>query len=54
MSSFPLGEPTNRKQPPELTPIHGRPNWFRNRKGEEVYVEPPKPNPQPSPKGHDR
>lgn len=42
---FPLGRPTNRPEAQELTPIPGRPNWFRNRKGEEVYVEPPKPRP---------
>ena len=42
---FPLGRPINRQEPKELTPIPGRPNWFRNRQGEEVYVEPPKPTP---------
>jgi hypothetical protein len=40
---FPLGKPTNRTEASDLTPIEGRPNWFRNRRGEEVYVEPPKP-----------
>ena len=39
----PLGEPTNRKSAPELTPIAGRPNWFQPRSGEPVYVEPVKP-----------
>jgi hypothetical protein len=41
---FPLGEPTNREKPSELTPIHGRPNWLLDRKGREVYVEPPRPD----------
>ena len=27
----PLGEPTNRKPAPELTPIAGRPNWYQPR-----------------------
>ena len=40
---FPFGQPTNRKDPPGLTPIYGRPNWFRDRSGREVYVEPPRP-----------
>ena len=39
----PLGEPTNRKPAPELTPIAGRPNWYQPRSGEPVYVEPTKP-----------
>ena len=39
----PLGEPTNRKPTPELTPIAGRPNWFQPRSGDPVYIEPPKP-----------
>ncbi len=42
---WPLGKPINREEPPRLTPIHGRPNWFRDRNGREVYVEPPKPPP---------
>lgn len=42
--SFPLGEPTNREKPLELTPIPGRKNWFLDRKGREVYVEPPRPD----------
>ena len=40
---FPLGEPVNRESKPDLTPTPGRQNWFRDRKGRDVYVEPPKP-----------
>jgi len=43
---FALGEPTNRKPEPALTPIPGRQNWYQPRSGEPVYVEPPRP---PSP-----
>ena len=39
----PLGEPTNRKPAPDLTPIAGRPNWYQPRSSEPVYIEPPKP-----------
>ena len=46
---FPLGAPTNRRDTThDLTPIPDRPNWFRDRKGREVYVEPPKPE-KPAP-----
>lgn len=31
----------------KLTPIAGRPNWFTNQDGAEVYVEPPKPKVDP-------
>lgn len=46
-ADFPLGEPVNRKPPdPELRPDpHKRPNWYIDRKGKEVYVEPTKPKP---------
>lgn len=47
---FPLGEPTNRKPVPDLTPIAGRPNWYQPRSGEPVYVE-PTANPQSIPAG---
>ena len=47
---FPLGEPTNRKPAPDLTPIAGRPNWYQPRSGEPVYVE-PAANPQSIPAG---
>ena len=47
---WPLGKPVNRKESPSLIPIKGRPNWFRDRNGREVYVEPPKP-PQPDQTG---
>ena len=46
---YALGEPTNRKPEPELTPIPGRPNWYQPRSGEPVYVEPPKPPVVPQP-----
>lgn len=44
---FPLGSPLGRKAESNgLTPIEGRPNWFRDKRGSEVYVEPPaKPAP---------
>jgi len=45
---FPFGKPVNRKESPDMTPIEGRPNWFRDRDGREVYVEPPKPPPDPT------
>lgn len=38
-----LGAPINRKPEPGLTPMVGRPNWFRDKRGEPVYVEPPRP-----------
>ena len=42
--SFPLGTPVNRPPAPaELTPIPGRPNWFKDRQGVEHYVEPARP-----------
>lgn len=40
---FPLGDPVNRKPEQGLTPIAGRPGWFVDRKGNEKYVEPPRP-----------
>lgn len=43
---YALGEPTNRKPTPDLTPIAGRPNWYQPRSGEPVYIEPPKPKPE--------
>ena len=47
---YALGEPTNRKPAPELTPIAGRPNWYQPRSGgEPVYIEPPKPPVVPQP-----
>lgn len=46
----PLGEPTNRKPAPDLTPIAGRPNWYQPRSGEPVYIE-PTANPQSIPAG---
>lgn len=45
---YALGEPTNRKPEPELTPISGRPNWYQPRSGEPVYIEPPKPPKAPA------
>lgn len=51
-ASFPLGVPTNRElpgTPPKLVPIDGRPNWFRDTKGHEIYREPPKPQPPVEP-----
>ena len=40
---FPLGEPGNRPPPkPDLTPIQGRPHWYTNKRGDPVYVEPPR------------
>lgn len=41
--TFVLGKPTNRTEPSELTPISGRPNWWKDRKGNEKYIEPPAP-----------
>ena len=42
--NYPLGAPINRAPPGQgLTPIAGRPNWFRDRHGAERYIEPPKP-----------
>ncbi len=44
---YPFGKPLNRptETGPGLTPIEGRPNWFRTPDGAEKYVEPP---PQPA------
>jgi hypothetical protein len=42
---FPFGKPVNRRQEPDLLPVEGRPNWWKNKQGVERYVEPPKPEP---------
>jgi hypothetical protein len=42
-----LGEPVNRKPDTGMTPIAGRPNWFTDRRGQVVYVEPPAAPKQP-------
>jgi hypothetical protein len=41
-SRFPLGVPKNRAvdSGDQLAPIEGRPNWFRDKHGREVYREP--------------
>jgi hypothetical protein len=39
--TFALGKPVNRPAETGLTPIDGRPNWWRDRKGNEKYIEPP-------------
>ncbi len=43
-SRFPLGKPINRKQPaPALRPCPtGHKNWFVDRNGKRVYIEPEK------------
>lgn len=43
--TFPLGEPINRKPVPDWTPIANRPGWWKDRKGTEKYIEPPRPVP---------
>lgn len=43
---FPLGPPVNRTEKPKLTPIPGRPNWFKDRNDHPIYVEPPRPEPE--------
>ncbi len=42
--TFPLGVPINRppESLPKLWPIPGRPNWYRDKYGNEVYHEPAK------------
>lgn len=40
---FPFGVPVNRQKPKSMTPVTGRPNWFRDKDGVERYVEPPRP-----------
>jgi hypothetical protein len=42
-NNFPLGVPVNRPQNDALRPIEGRPNWFRDKDGHEVYREPARP-----------
>jgi hypothetical protein len=38
---FPFGVPINRPLPkPGMTPVAGRPNWFKDKNGVEHYVEP--------------
>lgn len=45
-AAYPLGEPVNRKPAPGLTPVVGRPNWWRHPyTGVEQYIEPKKPAP---------
>ena len=43
--NYPLGKPLDRKEWNPLTPIPGRPNWWQDHKGNEKYIEPPKPVP---------
>ena len=40
---FPFGTPVNRPPAPGPRPIPGRPNWVRDEKGIERYVEPVRP-----------
>jgi hypothetical protein len=40
---FPLGVPVNRRNPKDLTPVSGRPGWWKDRHGVERYIEPVKP-----------
>ena len=40
---YPLGAPLNRQDPPKLKEIPGRPGWWVDAKGNEKYVEPPRP-----------
>jgi len=46
--TYPLGVPINRPpvKPAQLWPIVGRPNWYRDKYGNELYREPVKPPPQ--------
>ena len=41
--TFPLGTPVNRKPPPGLQPVTGRPGWWRHPcTGAEQYLDPPR------------
>ena len=46
---FPLGTPKDRNPngTPKLEKIEGRPHWYIDRHGKEVYVEPPAKPSQP-------
>lgn len=40
VDKFPFGVPVNRPVPKaELTPVPGRPNWYKDKAGVERYVE---------------
>jgi hypothetical protein len=43
MNNYPLGVPINRPpvKPAQVWPIVGRPNWYRDKYGNELYREPP-------------
>lgn len=40
---YPLGAPINRTPAPGLVPAPGRPNWWRDAKGVDRYIEPVPP-----------
>lgn len=37
---YPLGPPINRKPEPGLVRVPGRPNWWRDQRGVDRYIEP--------------